>query len=293
MDRETDILTARPIPSSSGTDLQSKMSPRSPAARSAGNTGFLIVNADDWGQDRLTTNKILECAAIGTVSSVSAFVFMEDSERAAALAREKAIEAGLHLNLVTPVSATGVPAQLQERQRKIAHHLFRNRYAQVVFHPGLAGSFEYVVKAQMDEFRRIYGADPEKIDGHHHMHLCANVLLQRLLKPGTIVRRSFSFERGQKSLVNRLYRNVVDRSLARRHRITDYFFSLPPLEPASRLQRIYSLARQGVVEVETHPVNPVEHAYLAGGRILNDIGGVRIVPPSAVPWRASTGGRRS
>src|SRR5215472_6978785 len=55
--------------------------------------GFLIVNADDWGRDTLTTNSILECSARRAVSSVSAMVFMEDSDRAAKLAREHDIEA--------------------------------------------------------------------------------------------------------------------------------------------------------------------------------------------------------
>ena len=48
----------------------------------------LVINADDWGRDRETTERIRECAARGTVSSVSAMVFMEDSERGAAVALE-------------------------------------------------------------------------------------------------------------------------------------------------------------------------------------------------------------
>ena len=244
--------------------------------------GCLVVNADDWGRDPVTTTKILECSVRGAVSCVSAMVFMEDSERAAALAREHGIETGLHLNFTTVFSATGCPPALLERQRKIAEYLLRHRLAQVVFHPGLIRSFEYVVAAQLDEFRRIYGKDPEKVDGHHHMHLCANVLIQRLMPSGTMVRRSFSFERGEKSLLNRLYRKSVDRTLARRHRLMDFFFSLPPLEPAGRLHRIYSLARQGVVELETHPVNPKEYRYLTEGEIFRQIGDVRIASSSSV-----------
>src|SRR5689334_18341851 len=44
------------------------------------NTGALIVNADDWGMDRDTTDQILKCASCGSVSSASGMVFMEDSE---------------------------------------------------------------------------------------------------------------------------------------------------------------------------------------------------------------------
>lgn len=252
--------------------------PRNSPSRS----GLLIVNADDWGRDHGTTDRSLECIRRGSVSSVSAMVFMEGSECAAALAREHAIEAGLHLNFTTPFSSASCPAGLLERQQQVARYLLRNRLSQVVFHPGLIRSFEYLVAAQLDEFRRIYGADPVRLDGHHHMHLCANVLLQRLLPPGTIVRRNFSFERGEKSLWNRLYRKAVDRSLARRHRLVDKFFSLPPLDPPERLQRIYSLARQFVVELETHPVNPGEYRYLTEGEMFRQIGDVRIACPSVL-----------
>ncbi len=253
---------------------------------------LLIVNADDWGRDPQTTGKILDCALRGAVSSVSVMVFMEDSERAAMLARERGIDAGLHLNFTTSFSASGCPAGLVERQQELRRYLRRHRLAQVVFHPGLIRSFEYVVAAQLDEFRRLYGVDPDRLDGHHHMHLCTNVLLGGLLPPGTLVRRNFSFQHGEKSLWNRLYRRLVDGMLARRHRMVDFFFSLAPLEPPGRLQRIFSLARQFVVEVETHPVNPEEYRFLVAGEIFRQIGDVRIAPSSAVPggWCPGKGG---
>src|SRR5262249_54571318 len=128
-------------------------------------------------------------------------------------------------------------------------------------------SFEYVVAAQRDEFTRIYGRDPGRLDGHHHMHLCSNVLLAGLLGSGNIVRRNFSFRLGEKGLGNLLYRNAVDRILARRHRLTLFFFPSPPLPPPERLHRIFALSRQFVVEVETHPYEPAEYAFLTNGGI--------------------------
>lgn len=248
--------------------------------------GLLIVNADDWGRDRLTTDRIADCCSSGAVSSVSAMVFMEDSERAAAIVRERGIEAGLHLNFTTPFSGSGTPAVLAEYQQRIARHLVRHRLAQVVFHPGLMRSFRYVAEAQLEEYRRLYGAPPERIDGHHHMHLCENVTMQRLLPSGTIVRRNFSFDRGEKSLGNHLYRSLVDRRLSRRHLLTDYFFSLPPLEPAGRLRRIFSLSEQFTVEVETHPVNPEEYQYLLGGEFFRQVGDTRLARPSVLRLRS-------
>jgi len=241
----------------------------------ARHAGRLIVNADDWGRSRETTDRTRDCLVLGTVSSVSAMVFMEDSERAAVMAGERGIDAGLHLNFTTPLSSPDCPAQVAEHQRKLATYL-RHPLARVIFHPRLIASFEYVVAAQRDEFRRLYGAEPERLDGHHHMHLCANVLLGGLLPPGTLVRRNFSFQRGEKNWANRFYRKLQDRRLGRRHHLADFLFSLAPLEPPDRLQRIFSLAREFVVEVETHPINPEEYRFLTGGEIRRYTGDLEI-----------------
>lgn len=247
--------------------------------------GVLIINADDWGRDRFTTERTLECIRRGTVSSVSAMVFMEDSERAAVTAREHKVDAGLHLNFTTPFSATSTATRLIEHQQRLTRYVRGHRFAQVFFHPGLTRSFDYVVKAQLDEFSRLYGSGPDRIDGHHHMHLCANVLLQKLMPFGTLVRRNFSFQANEKGLANRLYRRFVDGILYRRHELVDFMFTLPPLEPPDRLQRIFTLARQFAVEVEAHPVNPQEYQFLTGGEIFRRTGDLSIAPRFASPLR--------
>src|SRR5450755_1446542 len=104
-------------------------------------TGALIINADDWGLDRATTDRILECANRRVISSASGMVFMEDSERAAGLAREHRIDIGLHLNLTEAFSARNASARLQEHHRRVARYLRRHRLFQTVYHPGLATSF--------------------------------------------------------------------------------------------------------------------------------------------------------
>jgi predicted glycoside hydrolase/deacetylase ChbG (UPF0249 family) len=230
------------------------------------------VNADDWGRDRETSDRTLDCIRCRTVSSVSAMTFMEDSERAAAIACDQEIDAGLHLNFTSPFSASRVPSQLVAHQKQLSQYLLRHRSSQIVFHPGLIRSFKYVVAAQRDEFTRLYGKEPERLDGHHHMHLCANVILGGLLPQGTIVRRNFSFQPGEKTFANRYYRQGVDSILGRHHRLTDYFFSIQPLGPPSRIQRILDLSRQYIVEVETHPHEPSEHAFLTGDGIRDWLG---------------------
>ena len=228
-------------------------------------TGALIVNADDWGRDVATTDSILHCVKRATVSSASGMVFMQDSERSALLAREHSVDVGLHLNFTLQFSQPGCPRNLKEHQQRLSRFLRRGRFAQALFHPGLSNSFQCVVAAQIEEFQRLYGAGVRRIDGHHHMHLCANVLFGNLLPPGTIARRSFSFQSTEKSGWNRLYRKTVDYFLARRHVLTDFFFSIAPIEPIERLRRIAELSRHAVVELETHPIKSDEFQLLTSG----------------------------
>jgi chitin disaccharide deacetylase len=265
----------------------------STATGSAHQTGRLVLNADDWGRDRETTDRILECFLSGTVSSASAMVFMADSERAAGLAREHNLDAGLHVNLTGAFSAMGTSPRLQEHQERIRRYLHGHRFAQVVFHPGLSRAFRYVVNAQLEEYQRLYGRAPQRLDGHHHMHLSANVLLAKLLPAGTIVRPSFSFYAGEKGAGNRVYRALINGLLARRHRSADYFFSLPPLEPGERLRRIFALARTKTVEIETHPINPEEYRFLTGGGIQQFLGSLEIARSFAPAVEEDASARRS
>lgn len=240
--------------------------------------GALFVNADDWGRDRETTDCTLDCFLCGVLSSVSAMVFMDDSERAATLAGDHGIDAGLHLNFTLGFSAPRLSTQLLKHQERLSKYLLRNRFAQSVFNPGLIRSFEYVVAAQREEFARLYGREPKRIDGHHHMHLCANVLLCGLLPPKTVIRRHFSFQPGEKGFANRLYRQVTNRLLSRNHLLTDFFFSIEPIDVPGRLQRIFDMSRQHLVEVETHPIRPAEFEFLTSEKVRRLAGSGEIAP---------------
>ena len=239
--------------------------------------GALIINADDWGIDRATTDRILECAVRHRISSASGMVFMEDSERAADLAREHGVDIGLHLNLTEALSGRGVSARLKEHHGRVARFLLRHRFSQIVYHPGLANSFEYVATAQLEEFQRMYGEAPQRIDGHRHMHLSENVLTAKLLPAGTLVRRNFWFAPGEKSWINRRYRSFVDSRLKRRHRLVDFLFSLVPLQ-MERLERIFSCGRHACVELETHPVNAEEFQFLTSCEMAKLLRGLPIAP---------------
>ena len=236
----------------------------------------VIVNADDWGRDEPTTNRTLDCYLRGSLSSVSAMVFMRDSDRAAKLAREHGIDAGLHLNFTLPFTGWPRPGGLDGYQAKVASTLKSHRYAPVVYYPGLAGSFEYLVKIQIAEYERLYGVAPKRIDGHHHMHLCTNALMQKLIPQGIIVRRNFTFDTGKKSLLNRLYRGWQDKRLAKHHCLSDYFFDLQPLTPSSRLAKIFELAAASNVEIEAHPIHDDEYIFLMSESFAGDAGAVTV-----------------
>lgn len=228
----------------------------------------VILNADDWGRDVETTNRILDCLVDEAISSVSAMVFMEDSERAADHALAHGVDAGLHLNFTLPFSAPQCPPRLIEHQRKLTRFLRSNRFTPMLYHPGLAASFDYVARAQRDEFQRLYGTPAQRMDGHHHMHLCQNVLMQNLLPPGIVVRRSLSLMKEEAGFINRHYREWQNRKLLQQHRMTDFFFDLRPLDSVQRFKRILELSLSFNVEVETHPVKSDEFKFLMDRQLI-------------------------
>jgi len=238
---------------------------------------MLIVNADDWGKNRKSTDNSLSCLRSGMVTSVSAMVFMEDSERAADLARAGSIDAGLHLNFTAPFTGAVRDGALVERQRRIAGFLRPQRLRRLVYHPALRQDLDYVYGRQVEEFERLYGNPPSRIDGHHHMHLCANMLIDRVIPRGLRVRRNHSFFAGERTIFNRYYRKAVDAWLCRRNRCTDYFFRLLPISQGDRIMRIMNLAGSSVVELAVHPDGEEEYRYLMGEEYGKLIQGVTLV----------------
>jgi predicted glycoside hydrolase/deacetylase ChbG (UPF0249 family) len=237
---------------------------------------MIIINADDWGRSRAETDAALNCFTAGRISSVTAMVFMEDSARAAELAKETAIDVGLHLNLGESFSRNDVPQQLRVRHERIVKFLRGGRYHQLLYHPLLRQAFREVYDAQAAEFERLYGKPPSHIDGHRHLHLCSNVLLDGIIPSGQRVRRSFSFWPGEKGAFNRAYRRFVDWKLSRKYRLTDYFFALSQYLQHERLIRISHLARDASVELMTHPVIRTEHAFLASDRFGAFLKGLKL-----------------
>jgi predicted glycoside hydrolase/deacetylase ChbG (UPF0249 family) len=223
---------------------------------------MLIINADDYGRSAAETDAALSCYQAGRLMSASVMVFMADSERAAELAKENGLDVGLHFNFTEEFKGKNKSGRLADYQNRLAIYLTQNKYSQLFYNPLLQQAFSYSYHAQAEEFERLFGKPPSHIDGHHHMHLCSNLLLSNLVPAGIRIRRNFSFFPGEKSWLNRTYRALVDRRLARSYRLTDYFFDLSQCIQGKKLDRVAALAGSSNVELMTHPVVRAEEDYL-------------------------------
>jgi hypothetical protein len=82
---------------------------------------------------------------------------------------------------------------------------------QLLYNPFLRETFASSYRAQVEEFMRLFEKLPSHIDGHHHMHLCANLLLSKSIPAGMRLGRNFSFWPGEKGF---LKEPTVARSIA-------------------------------------------------------------------------------
>jgi chitin disaccharide deacetylase len=229
---------------------------------------MIIVNADDWGRSRAETDAAYSCFAENRINSVSAMVFMDDSERAAVLANSNRMDVGLHLNLNQPFTQNAQSVSVRECHTRVVSFMARHKYAQLFYNPFLKKALQCVYAAQVDEFCRLYGRSPSHVDGHQHRHLCTNMLMDEIIPAGQRVRRSFTFRPGEKSLANRLYRLWVDKRLCRRYVLTDYFFALSRCLQSGSLERVFQLGQSAKVELMTHPAEISEFEYLTSERHL-------------------------
>lgn len=228
---------------------------------------MLIINADDYGKNEFTTHRILLCHRRFRVSSASAMVFMRDSEKSAELALEAGLDVGLHLNLTDPLSGSRHRPLLDNFHRAVSEFLAKTGQVPL-YNPMLRRQFEYVYHAQYEEFQRLYRMKPSHVDGHHHMHLCANMIFDRVIPPRQRVRRSFHFFRGEKGFVKRFYRRLLNGWVSRRFSSTDYFFDLQPMVE-ERLSRIMNKGRISNVELMVHPEREIELDFLLSDRFAD------------------------
>lgn len=232
---------------------------------------MLIINADDWGRSKKETDITLSCFNTNRITSVTAMVFMEDSDRAAHIANDTGIDVGLHLNFDIPFTLPNCSNAILKSHNAITKHLSGNKFKQILYNRKLKVHFKDVFSAQYEEFIRLYGKDPSHIDGHHHMHLCMNMLWDRILPKGSKIRRNFSFKLFEKDPLNYLYRKCTDCILLKRHVVTDYFYALPQLIREQKFDNIIELSKTMYVEIMTHPINKNEFNFLMSPSCLYKI----------------------
>ena len=225
---------------------------------------MLIITADDLGKDVLSTNNCMDCHRKKRITTASILVFMDDTERAAELAVQEGLETGLHLNLVLPYSSPDVSDDLRCIQHSAVRFYRLGPWTQAVYNPLITKAVASVFKSQLDEYRRIFKKEPIYFNGHKHLHLSLNMILGRVLPFGSIVRKSFTFQAGEKNLLNRRFRSIVDAWLKSRYVISDSFYSLSLVRDPARLAKIVNLALNSHVELMVHPWSPADYDSLLG-----------------------------
>lgn len=190
-------------------------------------------------------------------------VFMSDSDRAASLAKDCGINLGLHLNLNQTLTLPNARyKKLTDHHNKVLKYLNSNKYNQLLYNPFIRNSLNYVFQAQIEEYARLYDHPPIRIDGHRHMHLCANLFFSSLFPKDIFIRSSFTFLKGQKSWINRAYRKFLNRKIKKNNSSTDYFFSLSQALSNSHLGTIIEISQNSTVELMTHPEHATEKDFL-------------------------------
>lgn len=221
------------------------------SAPARGPAGLLIVNADDLGGNALATDRIVAAFRAGVITSATAMVHMADSARAAALAADCGLPAGLHLNLTQAYDAATVAPTVVARQRQVIDYMADPRTRRMGFSPWQIRVFRQVVADQLAEFRHLFGVSPTHIDGHNHAHLNPTALLA--LPPGMAARPAY---RSPRRGLTRIPLTVRDRVLSARHPVPEHFFALEAIHPelgGCGLEQALELAEGSAVEIMVHP----------------------------------------
>ncbi len=208
---------------------------------------MLIVNADDIGASLTATNAAILAFREGVISSGSAMVWMRDSARAAHLARDRGLPAGLHLNLTLPFDTANVPAPVRRRQLLLTEAFDSASWRGDNADRPSRQLLRDAVSDQLDQFIEQFG-DPTHLDGHHHVHVHEAVF--EVLPPGLAIRPILREPTQADARASQR-----DRRMRKRFRMPSLTLAFEHLHPAlggvgfDVLQR----AQRESVEVMTHP----------------------------------------
>ena len=191
-------------------------------------TRFLIVNADDLGQDRGINRGIAEAHEHGIVSSASLMVRWPAAANGASYGRSSRIGIGLHLDLGEWRLRDGEWVPVYE-----------------VVPLDDPGAVEKEIRSQVEQFRNLMQADPTHLDSHQHVHLRepARTLLIGMAEELGVPLRSLS---GHARYCGDFYGQTSEGA------------SVPEaIEPRALRDLVLNLP-EGVTELACHPARKVE-----------------------------------
>lgn len=209
---------------------------------------MLIINADDLGAAPSASDAILTAWDAGAITSTSVMVWMRDSERGAALASDRGVPLGLHLNLTLPFAAVDVPDEVRERQAALVHSFDSDGWRDDRRPPVSEELLRAAIDDQLARYRELCG-EPTHINGHHHVHVHRAVL--DLLPPQIPIR---PIMRVPARAASRL--DARERRIARRFRGPRLALGFEHLHPSLGGEGFETLepARSPIaIEVMTHP----------------------------------------
>ncbi len=236
--------------------------------------GLLIVNADDFGGNRLATDRILECFAANAITSTSAMMYMSDSRRAAELWRASELPVGLHLNLTQTFEDPQTPQDVRARQARAIAYFASGRRRRFTYNPFVSTLIKACVADQLAHFRQLFDREPTHIDGHNHVHLSPTALLA--LPRGARVRGGEDPPSGKLTAKTTLAR-TRQALIARRHVTTDHFFAIDRLRNSpseTDIKALLAPADWSTVEVMTHPNRERDYAVLMSDAWRSALGGL-------------------
>jgi len=236
---------------------------------------MLIINADDLGMDRLTTDRILDCFRHKRISNTTAMMFMGDSERSAEAAMSCHLPVGLHLNFTKPFDARYVTSTLRDYHNTLVKYFTGVKHARIIYNPFIRRHVDYCFKAQFEEFERLYGKPPTHIDGHHHVHLTANLMFSYLIPSATKIRRNVSFSK-KKSFFSNWWRSLIDKIIKKRFQTTDLFLGLYSYVDAIDILSMIEKTNDCSVEFMVHPGLLPEYDFLISDRFAEIIQGAKM-----------------
>lgn len=233
----------------------------------------LILNADDYGRDKKTTDAIIESFRQGYITQMSLMVNMGDSERAVNIFKETGLDTvvGLHLNLIE-----GVP--ITEEIKNYANWCdgngsFNNAIRSRPIFWKIADeaekkAVEGELTAQITKYRN-YGLKPFHCDGHQHCHVRWSIMpilfpllrdfgFRSVRRPNNIRLLNFSMRRPslRERFLNAIFFNNTKRfGLGTCDYMDGFAQFLPVADNLSKGDKI--------IEIMLHP------GYSAGGELVN------------------------